>query len=116
MKLVLDESLFYDVIDVITDPIVDDFSKETPDPGVDIGVANILIAAINDEWQTISRYNDLIANLSQHPDMIDTIQDIVAEENVHVGQLQKLLQQISPNVENIEKGEEEADQQLGESE
>ena len=44
--------------------------------------------------------------------MIPVIQDIVAEENVHVGQLQKLLETLSSNTQEIEKGELEADEQL----
>ena len=45
-------------------------------------------------------------------DMIDVISDIVDEENKHVGQLQKCLQIISPNVSEIDSGESEAKDQL----
>lgn len=47
--------------------------------------------------------------------MIPVIQDIVAEENTHIGQLQQILLQISPNVQNIEKGEIEGEEQLQET-
>lgn len=119
MKLVLNEDLFDDVTEIIIpdaeiEPVkVDDTNKETP-IGNDIGVSNLIINAINDEWQTIEYYNELIANLQNNPDMIPVIQDIVAEENTHVGQLQKMLLQISPNVSNILSGEEEASRQMDE--
>lgn len=117
MKLILNEDLFDDVDSFIVpeieiEPIkIEDTNKETPE-GIDIGVSNLLINAINDEWETIASYNDIIANLQNHEDMIPVIQDIVAEENKHVGQLQKILLQISPNVSNILQGEEEASQQM----
>lgn len=127
MKLQLSEGLFddFEVIDEVEEVIpnvlvkelkVDDEVPATPQVGAETGVANLLIDAINDEWETISKYNDLIANLQSNPDMVLTIQDIVAEENTHVGQLQKLLLQISPNVYNIQKGEIEAEEQLQQSE
>lgn len=42
--------------------------------------------------------------------MVDVIQDIVSEENVHVGQLQKALETISSNTNDIAKGEQEAEE------
>ena len=78
----------------------------------DTGIANEINSLIRDEYETIEKYNNIVPNLENYQDMIPVIQDIVAEENTHVGQLQKLLGVISPNVENINKGEEEAQEQL----
>lgn len=119
-KLILNEDLFDNVVDVfvpeveatITVPEHEVTSLETPTPGIDTGISNSIISAINDEWQTILNYNNLIANLTDYPDMICVIQDIVAEENTHIGQLQEMLRQLSPNVENISKGEIEGAEQL----
>lgn len=121
-KLVLDEGLFDDIIEPMipetgaTIEVIDTekYSNETPDPGIDTGLSNLIIKAINGEWDTIAEYNELIANLGSNPDMIPVIQDIVAEENTHIGQLQEILLQISPNVQNIEKGELEGTKQLQE--
>ena len=95
-KLVLNEDLFDDVVDIIVPDVeanvslktVNVDSKETPNPGNDTGVSNLIIHAINGEWDTIAEYNSLISNLGNNPDMIPVIQDIVAEENKHIGQLQ----------------------------
>ena len=121
-KLVLNEDLFDDVVDIVVPEVetnvalkkVNVDSKETPNPGNDTGVSNLIIHAINGEWDTIAEYNALISNLGNNPDMIPVIQDIVAEENKHIGQLQQILLQISPNVSNIDSGEEEAVGQMQE--
>ena len=47
-----------------------------------------------------------------YKDISDVIKDIVVEENVHIGQLQKALETISPNVNSIEDGSKEAEGQL----
>lgn len=80
-------------------------------------VANRLITAINDEWKTIDLYNSIISELSMidgddYKKMIPVIEDIVNEENVHVGQLQKALELISPDTVDIAKGEKEAEGQI----
>ena len=98
-KLVLNEELFDDVVDIIVPEVetnvslkkVNVDSKETPNPGNDTGVSNLIIHAINGEWDTIAEYNALISNLGNNPDMIPVIQDVVVEENKHIGQLQQIL-------------------------
>ena len=90
---------------------------ETPKPGVETGFSNMLIDAINGEWDTINLYNSIIATLSQEKDkkydaIIKVLQDITNEENVHVGQLQKALELLSPNTASIADGEKEAQEQI----
>ena len=95
-------------------------SDETPEPGLDTGAAGLLIQAINDEWSTIDFYNNIISTLSEKSQndlcasIIDIVKDITAEENNHVGMLQKALALISPNIENIKAGEEEAQEKIDE--
>lgn len=95
-------------------------SDETPEPGLDTGAAGLLIQAINDEWSTIDFYNNIISTLSEEhqndlcASIIDIVKDITAEENNHVGMLQKALALISPNIENIKAGEEEAQEKIDE--
>lgn len=89
----------------------------TPEVGPDTGISNLLITAINGEWDTIKLYNDIITTASDvhKEEIIKTIQDITAEENAHVGQLQKLLAMYSPNVSKIAEGESEAQEQIDDS-
>lgn len=101
------------IAEVNTDPVV-----ETPNPpevGQDMGIAGVLSTLIKSEWDAIDDYNSAIATLSEMEnteDIIDVFKDIVAEEHVHVGQLQKTLETISPNASEIKKGEKEATEQL----
>lgn len=96
----------------IYEKLKEDFSS--PAPGTDTGLANLIIDAINDEWEAISAYNDLIEVMSRegHEDMVKVINDIANEENTHVGQLQEILKTISSNVGNIDNGASEAASQL----
>jgi hypothetical protein len=138
-KLNLDESLFDDELDsfLTKDTISqdsgydDDFSDYEdshsvenvlpgPAEGSDTGVASVVINLINDEWEAIQGYNDAIATLraeaSNNPfyeDAIKVLEEISAEENVHVGQLQEILKHVSPNAAEIQKGTKEAKSQLG---
>lgn len=94
-------------------------TPETPKPGVETGYSNMLIKAINGEWETIELYNSIIATLSLEKDkkydaIIKILQDITNEENVHVGQLQKALEILSPNTSSIKDGEKEANEQISE--
>lgn len=93
-------------------------SERVPQTGEEVGLSNFIIQEINGEWETIQHYNDLIALMRAqgYDDMVDVISDIVAEENTHIGQLQKCLQVISPNVSKIDAGETEAIEQLANNE
>lgn len=104
-KLNLNEDIFDDAIVVIEDETDTLPGPTTPE---DNGVTSLLLDAINDEISTIDKYNVIIANIQNYPDFIPVIQDIVNEENNHVGMLQELLKKVSPNAEIISSGETEA--------
>ena len=88
--------------------------EKLPQTEETVGLSNAIIQEINGEWETIQHYNDLISIMRTEgqDDMINVISDIVDEENKHIGQLQKCLQMISPNVSEIDSGESEAIGQL----
>lgn len=93
---------------------------EGPKLGVESGIADTLINLINDEWEAIQGYNnfrEMILGMQQNNDgdytaMLRVIDEVVNEENRHVGQLQELLKGVSPNTESIQAGEDEAQEQL----
>lgn len=135
-SLKLDESLFDEEFESdvpsrkeIDSAWDDDFSMDYdqhienipsgPAAGADTGVAGELIALINDEWEAIQGYNNAIAALravmSENPfyaDAVRVLEEISAEENAHVGQLQEVLKHISPNASEINNGVKEAQSQL----
>lgn len=81
-------------------------------------VAEQLGILIKDEYDAIEGYNKFLQeleanNLGDESDR-KVVCDILAEENVHVGQLQELLKRVAPTAENIDVGAEEAQEQLGE--
>lgn len=109
--------------DFFTDDFMIDSSTndatEGPRVGSDTGVADMLLDAINDEFETIRKYNSLVATLraelvnnSIYESFIHVLNDINQEENIHVGQLQEMLKQISPNASLIQRGVEEGREQL----
>lgn len=88
--------------------------EQTPETPEENGVAKLILHAINGETDTIAEYNDLIAN-TDNEDIIRIIQDITAEENNHIGMLQKALELISPNASNIDGGMKEAEGMIEET-
>ncbi len=138
-KLSLDESLFEDNLNWVPAPhnpdvlvlgtsdydddfVATELPKEDmkgPESGSDAGITDLLISAINDEWNTIRSYNSLVETLkyesSNNPEysaFIDILNEINAEENKHVGQLQEILAKLSPNAQYIDKGREEGRSQF----
>lgn len=99
------------------DPEVED-SKTVPEPpleGLDMAIAGMLQKLITDEWEAIDNYNSAITTITTEDDtsvVITILKDIVNEEMTHVGQLEKTLQEISPNAHSIDKGKEEAKTQI----
>lgn len=88
--------------------------EETPEPGPEAGIASLVNKLIIDEWEAIQGYNDAIvaAETEGYSDIANVLRDIANEENLHVGQLEQCMQQLSPNTESINQGEVEADEQL----
>lgn len=77
--------------------------------------ASLINALIQDEWQAIQGYNDAIATFVAHnicEDTVNIFRDIVAEENIHIGQLQKALEFFTPSTQEIEQGRQEGAEQL----
>lgn len=112
LKEDIDDVVMIEVPDVIADIKETDITPKGPAIGVDTGIADMLLDLINAENDTIKDYNIFKANLDSHPEFLSAIEDITNEENNHVGMLQTLLKQISPNVETIKQGEAEAEKDL----
>lgn len=79
------------------------------------GISMLLIDALNKKWDSISNFNSIIVNLQEegYDDMVGVIENILVDENNHVGQLQKLIETLNPTTTEIEVGREEADETLG---
>lgn len=109
--MILSEDFFEEVPipDVVTDiEVTPEISG--PEPGPDMGIASLLIEAIQAEWKMVDLYNSIIATIADvdpNPEFFDVLSSIVGEENIHIGQLQSILGIVSPNAANITQGEQE---------
>lgn len=95
----------------------DETEEKTIEPE-DNGVSMIINNLIRDEYDTIDAYNSAITtfkDIGNSDDAISVLNDIVAEENVHVGQLQRLMELFDPNADKVSDGVEEADKQIDNS-
>jgi hypothetical protein len=101
----------------ITEDVDSEQTLPGPKEGPEFGLSDLLIGAINDEWETIRKYNSIAvtARAEGYEDMANIIDNITTEENVHIGQLQAVLKTISPNANAIENGEEEGQEQLNDN-
>ena len=100
---------------------------EMPTTDCKMVVANILNPLIKDELEAIDGYNSAVATFRgmledgttdksiDYNGIIAVISEITNEENLHIGQLEKLLETVSPNAKSINDGKEEAAEQLEET-
>ena len=78
---------------------------------------------IGEEQAAVNSYSDILGFLKDQPsifggikgNMQAVIEDILSEENKHIGQLQQLVASVNPEQNDIEEGEVEAEEQLAES-
>ena len=94
-------------------------TEESPSEMVEANAySNAIIDALNDEWATVQKYQEIVNQLSEHEEFkqfIPVIEDIIKDEKNHVGNLQKVLNDINPTtLPDIKDGEEEAEEQMGE--
>lgn len=86
-----------------------------PQSELDMGIASMLTSAIKDEWEAIDTYNSILATLVNKDcpaEINKIISDIVSEELIHVGQLEKALELVATNTLLIQTGEMEAEEQI----
>lgn len=71
-----------------------------------LNLTAMLSALIKGEWDAIDQYNSVLSTLESLDNDLatETLKEIVSEEYIHVGQLEKLAQDINPDAENITTG------------
>lgn len=90
-----------------TSQVIDD---DTSNHGM-LGLVNSLIIS---EYDAIDQYNSAMATAEAEGniDIIPVLKDIIAEEHTHVGQLQAAAKLFDQSANNVDKGKEEATDQL----
>lgn len=79
------------------------------------GIAQDLNYLIKDELEAVEGYNSVLAtwrDADKFPEITAVLKDIVDEEMLHIGQLQRALELVSPNAKNIQAGAKEAEEQI----
>lgn len=79
------------------------------------GLETVLNDLINDENEAINGYNSAIVNfeVEGRGDLTEVFRDIIKDEQNHIGNLQKVLNEINPDtLKNIQDGQEEAEETL----
>ena len=71
-----------------------------------LNLTTMLSALIKGEWDAIDQYNSVLSTLESLDNDLatETLKEIVSDEYIHVGQLEKLAQDINPDAENITTG------------
>ena len=82
--------------------------------GAAVGMASVIADLIKDEYEAIEGYNSAIATAEAEgfTDMINVLTEIQAEENLHIGQLQAIMNTIDPNAHLVDDGQQEGIEQL----
>ena len=79
------------------------------------GLETVLNDLINDENEAINGYNSAIVNfeVEGRGDLTQVFRDIIKDEQNHIGNLQKVLNEINPDtLKNIQDGQKEAEETL----
>ena len=97
--------------EALEDQITDAQPIET---GAAVGMAAIISDLIKDEYEAIDGYNSAIATAEAEGfgDMVRVLTEIQAEENLHIGQLQTLMNMVDPNAHLVDDGQQEGIEQL----
>lgn len=82
--------------------------------GASVGMASVISDLIKDEYEAIDGYNSAIATAEAEgfTDMVKVLTEIQAEENLHIGQLQAIMNTIDPNAHLVDDGQAEGIEQL----
>lgn len=103
--------------EALNNPITEDLEEtsqtidnDTSNHGM-LGLVNSLIIS---EYDAIDQYNSAMATAEAEGniEIIPILKDIIAEEHTHVGQLQAAAKLFDQSANNVDKGKEEATDQL----
>ena len=82
--------------------------------GAEVGMASVISDLIKDEYEAIDGYNSAIATAQAEgfEDLVNVLTEIQAEENLHIGQLQSIMNTLDPNAHLVDDGQQEGIEQL----
>lgn len=86
--------------------------EEEPEMGIETGLSDIVISFINKKWENVSDLNSIIVMLKDtgYDEYVPVIEDILEDENNHIGKLQHIIELLTPAASNIDDGKQEAEE------
>lgn len=99
MKLIIAED-----IDVMQEPV--------PENGTEAGLSDIIISSINKKWDSVRDLSSILMMFKDtgYEEYTPIIEEILEEENNHIGKLQHIVELLSPVTTNIDDGKQEAEE------
>lgn len=88
--------------------LTEEVNQELIDKNVTVGIISGLIKS---SWSLIDEINqDIIQlNIAGAPELVPVLQEMISDNYIHIGQLEKLLEGPEPAAENIDDGREAAE-------
>ena len=82
--------------------------------GASIGMASVIGDLIKNAYEVIDSYNSAIATAEAEGfgDMVNVLTEIQAEEHLHIGQLQAIMNTLDPNAHLVDDGQQVGIEQL----
>lgn len=69
---------------------------------VNFNIGSLITDLIKNKWEQVDSINGLIITLSDvNPEWIKILKDIISDEYIHVGQLEKIVQSMNPKALDI---------------
>lgn len=90
--------------------LVEDSKIHEPAGMIENGLTDIIIFSINKKWDSVRDLNSIIVTLGEtnYSEYIPIIEEILEDENNHIGKLQYIVESLNPVTGNIDDGKEEA--------
>ena len=78
------------------------------------GMAAIIRDLIADEWEAVDGYKSAMLNCDAEgrADLKAAFEDIMKEEMIHIGELERIMKEVAPEVDEIQSGYAEAEGNL----
>jgi len=91
-KLLLSE----DSGEVLTDPVPEEKI-------VDFNINSFITELIKNKWEQVDNINGMILTLPESEnDVVAVLKEIISDDYIHIGQLEKIIQSINPEAQAID--------------
>lgn len=109
------DAFMADYTKLCSNKLEEDLAVEITEEDKANGMLATISELLKDELDAIQAYNDAVVQATTlgYDDFVEVFKSLVSEETVHVGELQKLQDQINPKtISDIEDGQKEAEEHL----